>query len=391
MSLLLLAPAGLAALGALLVPLLLHLRRRDERRPVSFAALRWLRQQPRPRFRLRMEEWPLLLLRLLLLALLALWLARPATTAGGTPQRWSVLVPGVDPTPMLPAGEDEQRRWLAPGFPPLEQAPPTADARASTSSLLRQLDAELPPGDTLTVFVSDPFTAADGGLLRLSREVAWRAVRAPAAAGDDAGRPSATPAAPRLVVRDDGQTSGARYLRAAAAAWSPSDDEAARVDAGDAGAWPEQADVRAWLGQGAVPEDLLAWVAQGGTALLGATVELPQADTPRQVPWRAADGQPLLEAQPSGRGHLLRFTRTLSPEAMPALLDAAFAQRLRDLLAPAAAAPMRVDAAAYRPSTGAAAFVPPPRDLRPWWALAIALVFLLERWMASVRRRGGVA
>src|SRR5690606_9148841 len=77
MSLALLLPAALAALGALLLPLLVHLARRSEQRPTDFAALRWLRRKPRPRRRIRFDERWLLALRLLLLALIALWLARP--------------------------------------------------------------------------------------------------------------------------------------------------------------------------------------------------------------------------------------------------------------------------------------------------------------------------
>ena len=67
MSLLWLFPAGLAALATLLLPLLIHLARRDEQRLIDFAALRWLSAKPRPRRRIRFDEWPLLLLRLLLL------------------------------------------------------------------------------------------------------------------------------------------------------------------------------------------------------------------------------------------------------------------------------------------------------------------------------------
>ena len=64
MSLAFLLPAGLAALAALVVPLLLHLARRHEQTPTDFAALRWLRQKPKPRHRIRFDEWPLLLVRL---------------------------------------------------------------------------------------------------------------------------------------------------------------------------------------------------------------------------------------------------------------------------------------------------------------------------------------
>lgn len=81
MNLAFLAPAALAALAALLVPLLIHLQRRPEQRVVEFAALRWLSERVRPRQRLRLTEWLLLLLRLLLVAALALWLAQPVWLA----------------------------------------------------------------------------------------------------------------------------------------------------------------------------------------------------------------------------------------------------------------------------------------------------------------------
>ena len=64
MNLALLLPAGLAALAAVLLPLLIHLARRSEQRPTVFAALQWLRRKPKPRHRIRFDEWPLLLVRL---------------------------------------------------------------------------------------------------------------------------------------------------------------------------------------------------------------------------------------------------------------------------------------------------------------------------------------
>ena len=77
MNLSLLLPAGLFALGALLLPLLIHLQRRRETPPPRlFAALAFIDQQARPKRRLRFRDLPLLLLRLLLLAVLALLLAR---------------------------------------------------------------------------------------------------------------------------------------------------------------------------------------------------------------------------------------------------------------------------------------------------------------------------
>src|SRR5690606_3770281 len=77
MSLALLAPLGLFALAALALPILVHLVRRIELHATEFAALRWISARVPPRRRIRFERPWLLLLRLLLVALLALLLARP--------------------------------------------------------------------------------------------------------------------------------------------------------------------------------------------------------------------------------------------------------------------------------------------------------------------------
>jgi len=94
----LLLPMALAALAALALPLLIHLARRSEQRPTVFAALRWLREKPRPRSRLRFDEWPLLLLRLLLLAALALLLAKPVLYGAQPRTAWlAVACSGSSP------------------------------------------------------------------------------------------------------------------------------------------------------------------------------------------------------------------------------------------------------------------------------------------------------
>ena len=134
MTLSLLLPAALAALASLLLPLLLHLARRDSVRPLDFAALRWLRARPRPRRRLRFDEWPLLLLRLLLLALLALWLARPVLHGAPDLRPMVVVMPGV-PASALPAQklpENAHRHWLAQGLLALDAPSPATPIWASS-------------------------------------------------------------------------------------------------------------------------------------------------------------------------------------------------------------------------------------------------------------------
>jgi hypothetical protein len=77
-----LVPAFLAGLAALMVPVLLHLRRRDRDTPQRFPSLMFLEQLPiRTADRRRITDWPLLLLRALALALLVLAFARPFVSA----------------------------------------------------------------------------------------------------------------------------------------------------------------------------------------------------------------------------------------------------------------------------------------------------------------------
>lgn len=71
-------PAWLWLLGALAIPFLIHLVRRSAPREITFAALQWLRQKRQCQWqRLFLRDRWLLLLRMVLLALLALLLAAP--------------------------------------------------------------------------------------------------------------------------------------------------------------------------------------------------------------------------------------------------------------------------------------------------------------------------
>lgn len=409
MNPLLLLPAGLAALAALALPLLLHLARREDRRPVDFAALRWLSERVRPRRNLRFEEPLLLALRLLLVALLALLLARPALEADAARTPWIVAAPQVG-TGAFPAVTDVERRWLLPGFPPVDDAAPSdaalraagtapPDADVSLASLLRELDMLMPPDAPLTVLVPPVLDGMDAERPRLSRPVDWRVV-GDAAARPDAGAPGPGRAPPRLVfLRDD---DGTRYLRAVAAAWRTQ-----QVD-GDAGPGPE---VRVWTGAATLPAAEQAWVEAGGTVLLAhdadvgtdderrtGTGPIAEADTgagtdsdttaatPLTGPatlWTDAEGHPLLHARRLGAGRVLQWTRPLDPAVFPALLEPDFPHRLHDAIQPSPP-PARVLAAEHAPVVADVGPWPAgQRDLRPWLALLVALVFVLERWLAA--------
>jgi len=383
-NLVLLLPMALAALAALALPLLLHLARRQQQRPTVFAALRWLRAKPKPRRRIRFDEWLLLAVRLLLVALLAFWLARPALLGVVDTTPWTVVVPGVDRATIDAAVADAAEvRWLAPGFPAIDE--PQADARVPVASLLRELDAVLPPGAALTVLVPERLAGADGERPRLSRTVDWRIV--PASDVEPAQERVAPPA---FAIRHDAaHAAGVRYLHAAAQAWQAADATDA-VEVRDAiDAPPDGIGVLAWLRAEALPGDIVRWVEQGGQVLL-ASDSAQAMPSPAAVAWRDASGRPLLEAAPLGKGRVLRFTRALEPRAMPDLRDPGFSRRLRDALQPPAA-PTIVAASAYAPRAGGEAWPQPPRDLQPWLAVLVALLALVERWLATSRRRGAMA
>lgn len=73
-----------AGVAAIAIPILIHLLLRRRRRPVEWAAMRFLLAAlRRHRRRLRMERWLLLAVRCLLLALIAGALGRPVLTAAG--------------------------------------------------------------------------------------------------------------------------------------------------------------------------------------------------------------------------------------------------------------------------------------------------------------------
>ncbi|TAD75932.1 MAG: hypothetical protein EAY70_10120 [Sphingomonadales bacterium] len=377
MTPLLLAPLGLAALAGLIVPLLIHLHRRTEEVPLDFAALRWLEPRPRPKRKLRFDEWLLLALRLLLIVLLALLLARPAVLGWDDTNPRFVAAPGVDPAAARKAaGPDADLRWIAPGFPRLDEGKPPAATQVS--SLIRQFDAELPPGAALTILVPPVLDGVDAERLRLTRKAAWRIV-----AGRDTADALAAPSGPILAVRHaEGQDSAVRYLRAAAQAWS----DQPRFDANAGTALPPGDQVLVWLVPGRVPQAVTDWVSGGGTALLGnsAEVAMPAAS---EALWRDDLGRTLVEGAVLDRGRLLRFTQPLVPAEMPELLDADFAARLRDLVTPPASPPARVTAAVFAPADGIARYPLPPRELSSWLCVMIALVFFSERMLATRRRR----
>lgn len=367
----LLFPLGLAALASVLLPLLIHLARRTEQRPTDFAALRWLRHKPRPRHRPRFDEMLLLAVRLLLLAGIALVLAQPMLAGREDAEPVIAVAPGATVPPSTVA----RRVWLAPGFPGIDAPPPTDPQ--PIASLIRQLDADLPAKAPLTIVVPRILDGADAERPRVSRPVIWQV------AGEGRVTRSAPASAPP-ILRSDPAYPGARYIVAAIRALGGTDIGSATTpvasSAAAAGASAGEAPALIWLAAGSMPAAVSDHAVNGRIVLVGRDAIVPAART--VVVWRDASDAPLVEALPFGRGRILRFTRPLTPAVMPQLLEPDFPRRLAALLV-AVPEPSRVLASAYTPQMGAPAPTSPARPLWPWFAIVVAALFCVERWLAT--------
>lgn len=382
MSPALLLPAGLAALLALAIPIVIHIARRTESRTVAFAALRWLDAAPKPRRSLMIDERALLAARLILLALIALWLATPVLWNAADRRPVTAVIPGADAGMVAEAvTRGDHVVWLAPGFP--EHGVLSPAAPDDPASLIRQLDAELSPGTPLKIVAPATLDGVDAERPRLSRTVGWIVgTAAPARSA----RPARAAAPPVLTVRyAPGGEDAVRYFRAAATAWTPADAQP-RFDAEPVDQpIPTGARHLVWLAPGAVPPGVERWVREGGVVLTALETRVSVEGETTAV-WRDASGEPLALAGRLGRGRVIRLTRALESDALPQLVEPDFPDALLNMLAPPPA-PARVAAAEHAPLTGATPYEQPPLDPRPWLGLLIALIFAGERGLATRRVR----
>lgn len=411
MNIALLLPAALLASSALLIPLVIHLSRRSEQKPTDFAALRWISAQLRPRRKLVFQEILLLLLRLLLLLALAFFLAKPVSMQSVSPKHWVVVAPGSDVSAAkdLPTNKNAEWHWLSPGFPEYEKKPDTANI--PFSSLLRELDAQLPANAALTLIVPESLSGLDGERIRLSRKVSWKIVPeiqttvVPAQAGiQRLNAPDPKTLGPRLrgddssdgivpirlaLRHDEKNLTAAIYFRAAHTAWQAGKkpDEIELLDSADISS-PLQKNRSAliWLAAGELPAHIRDWTKKGGTILVSNDSIVPEIKSGVSA-WRNAQGSSLIVAAPLGQGRVLQWQQDLKPAAMPELLDADFPQNLSSLLQTKPLAPTRAFATSHTPLSGAKAGPEAPQSLQTWLALLIALLFLIERWFANASRR----
>ena len=379
-----LLPMAFAALAAIAVPVLLHLRRQTQQQRTDFAALHWLKAATRPRRLPVLQEPWLLALRILLITVLVALLAQPVRVPAPEPMHWHLALPGA-PWPAASLSESDpsiRRHWLAPGFPEKESGAVNL-SQASVSSLVRELDATLPPDVALSIWVPSELGGLDAQRIELSRTVHWHVL--------DAARKSTAPpvlAPPAFAIdTESNRMPSATYFRAAYRVWQslqPENTRQAMPVISSLQNLPQQS-IFLYLQPGAVPENLQAWARQGGRLMLSreSVIALPKAD----ALWLDEEGRSVLSAQAFGKGQVLQWQQPLNAQSMPLLRDGDFPRQLQQRLM-ALPTPDRAPAEAVAPIKRGGAWPLQAQPERTALLALLALLFLLERWLATDPRRG---
>jgi hypothetical protein len=176
------------------------------------------------------------------------------------------------------------------------------------------------------------------------------------------------------------------WLRAAVAAWNTREPGRYRLDVQMLDA-PLADDTHwlAWLAPQLSPATR-AWIERGGVVVQAGGMTMHGDPL-----WRDVDGSVLARSDAIGRGRLITLSGALVPATLPWLLDPGFPQRLLAALRGATIAPDRAPAAALEPVPATNTAVNPgssgtTRPLDAWLALLIAILFLLERVVATHAR-----
>lgn len=147
-----------------------------------------------------------------------------------------------------------------------QHTPATAGTTQAVGSLLRELDASLPPDTALSVIVPSHWGPLDAQRLQLSRNVQWQVLP-----GQSPLATAAAVAPLRMhVIADATAAPALRYLRAVHAAWAvPGALPVSAPDTAVPARWAVGT-VVVWLSHSAPPAPVIAWVAAGGQLLLDA-------------------------------------------------------------------------------------------------------------------------
>lgn len=293
------APPWLWLLGALAIPLLIHLLRRSNPREITFAAAHWLQQQPPQNWkRLFLRDKLLLLLRLLLIALLALLLAQPLLPRDTHANSGVLLVdPRIERAELRAfldsnfSGDESFTDifWLQARPLPLdERRPPAPELWQALSALADQAAFR-----RAHILLRSDKNPSGRGLFNFSPRWQWHALQS--GGGDD-------PGAPRIALLGDGPAWLEPALRQLRNHSLPQLDmrQLSPVETPSA----ETVDWLIYDTAGALPETLHDFIRDGGLLISDQRVQPATA-----VDFVALDMEPgeLLQAAAIGRGSWLRY------------------------------------------------------------------------------------
>jgi len=412
-----LTPVWLLGLGAIVVPIALHLWHRRGGRPVRIGSIRLLvGAPPATRASWRLQDPWLLLVRCAVLALLAAALAHPWWTPR-TPAAESVQA-FVSADALGATGLMDSLRREGVATRPL--------AGPDYWTALRDADRTGPRGRRFVVFAPPLLRHFSGERPVLRAPIDWRARPAVGGTGEPTGL-AATPMAARIVAvyADLDRQEDAHYVSAAVRAAAAATGIPAVLTLRSTGSPSvvDGADWLIWLSSRSLPDALLAAVRRGATVLqddatgderhdsttillaTGSSDALLFRHDGGRTPdlhaplWRAGTGLPLLTAAREGRGLRLHFHSRFHPAWSDLVLRPEFPVALAALwIAPLEALPARDDrpisvrqllpardTTPHHPSRG--------EDGRPLfmptWILAV-LLFAAERWVSGRPRASGV-
>lgn len=380
----LLLPSALVALLALAIPVLIHLSRRSEHKLTEFAAMRWLKAHLRPQRKWLLQERLLLATRLLLLIVIALFLAQPILKTNGTTEHWVVVVPGANTADIVkpPSGKNVQWHWLSAGFPTFDK--PITSTPIPFSSLLRELDSQLPASTKLTVVMPDKLAGLDGQRIVLSRPVGWLIT------SGTMKQVTYTLAnkSIQLAIRYDAKhTENLKYFRALQSIWRSENKQKNQKDQAIdltelSNTPPDKGKVLVWLASGELPKTITQWVQDGGILLATNEVKIRGFDDAVPV-WQDAEHGVILRAKNQGQGRLLQWQSPLTPSEMPVLLDAEFPDKLLSVIGPDPMPPAIDFAKQQMPEQAVMKWSTKPDSISSWFIGLILLLFALERLLAT--------
>lgn len=152
-----LAPFFLIGLGALLVPVIIHMWSKDAKQSVAFGSLRFLKEtETRTTRSIMPSQWLLLVVRMLLLTALVFLLAGMLLDNDSEKSpRMYIVDQFYENSPLLTnlrdtVSQDVEVRWLADGFPDIEE--PITETASNYWNLL----SSIPTSNTTSVIVISP-------------------------------------------------------------------------------------------------------------------------------------------------------------------------------------------------------------------------------------------